>query len=99
MKRVSTAIQNLLDLIESMHITPAGWLLSFAGVIFVRIFLEIFSNVPFTGNCASDASTVIHYYLYYLADALSLLLLFASFIAGEKIRLLVILGLAGHVLS
>jgi 4-hydroxybenzoate polyprenyltransferase len=99
MTKVIASLKNLLDRIENMEITFGGWVAAFLGVLFVRIFLENFSNVPFTGNWTSDASTIVHYYLYYLAAALSIILFLSFFVNHRKLERVILFALAGNTLA
>lgn len=99
MTYVLSRLKNFLDWAENLQITFKDWILAFLGILFVRIFLENFSSVPFTGNWTSDASTIVHYYLYYLAAAISIMLILGFFIDREKIERIVLFALAGNIFA
>ncbi len=61
--------------LEKIKITPFSWILGFSGVLMVRFFLEAFSSRTSSGVIASDAPTLIHYYLFFLSVAFSTLLI------------------------
>ena len=63
--------------------TLAGWLAGFAGILFIRFLLENISSTTATGIIGSDVSTLLHYYLFYLAVALSLILVLNLFLPGK----------------
>lgn len=46
-----------------------NWLLSISGILMVRFFLESLSSHTSSGYFASDVSTLIHYYLFFLSMA------------------------------
>lgn len=56
--------------LESIRVTPISWLAGISGILVVRFFLEPFSNPSLSGFFASDASTLVHYYTFFLAMAL-----------------------------
>ncbi len=91
--------KSLLDRIENANLTFRDWVMGFLGVLFVRIFLESFSNVPVTGNLTSDASTIVHYYLYYLAATVSLLLFLGLFIDRAKLERVALFALVGNIVA
>lgn len=70
--------------LESIRITPVSWLLGVSGVLMVRFFLESFSSPTATGFFASDASTLIHYYLFFMAGLLALMLFLSVVIPNWK---------------
>ncbi len=91
--------KNLVEKISNTKITFAQWIGAFFGVMFVRIFLENFSSIPATGNWTSDASTIVHYYLYYVAVTVSLLLFLGLFIDRAKLERVSLFALAGNVVA
>jgi 4-hydroxybenzoate polyprenyltransferase len=68
-------LNNLKSYLESLKVTPLSWLLGVSGVLMVRFFLESLSNPTSSGFFASDASTLIHYYLFFMTGFLILLVL------------------------
>jgi len=62
-------LNNLKIYLGKIHITPVSWLAGISGILMVRFFLESLSNPTSSGFFASDASTLIHYYLFFLAVA------------------------------
>ncbi len=91
------AFKHLLERLEHIEFTFADWCLGFLGIIFLRIFLENFSSIPATGNWTSDASTIIHYYLYYLAGTISLLLFLGLFVDRARLEKLSLFALVGNI--
>ena len=69
-------IQKLKSYLESIEITPTNWLLGISGILMARFFLEAISSPTTSGIAASDASTLIHYYLFFMAFAFGSLLFF-----------------------
>ncbi len=51
------------------------WLISLSGILMVRFFLEAITSPTSSGIIASDAPTLLHYFLFYLAVGLGLMLL------------------------
>ena len=74
----------LKSYLESIHITPISWLLGVSGVLMVRFFLESISNPSSTGFFASDASTLVHYFLFFMAGFMLLFLFFSFAIPNWK---------------
>lgn len=70
--------------LEGIKITPISWLVGVSGVLMVRFFLEAFSSPTATGFFASDASTLIHYYLFFMGGILALMLFFRFAIPSWK---------------
>jgi 4-hydroxybenzoate polyprenyltransferase len=66
-------LERLKSYIEKIQITPISWLIGISGILMVRFFLEAFSSKTSSGIIASDASTLIHYYLFFIATALVLM--------------------------
>lgn len=58
--------------LENMKITPLEWLAGISSVIFVRFLLEIFSSKTSSSFFGADFSTMVHYYIYFIALALAL---------------------------
>lgn len=59
--------------LESIHVTPISWLVGVSGVLMVRFFIESFTSPTSSGFLSSDASTLVHYYLFFMATLLFLL--------------------------
>lgn len=64
-------IQKLENLLKKSSANPVQWLLGISGIFMVRFFLEAFSSNTSSGIIASDASTLVHYYLFFMGVALS----------------------------
>src|SRR3989344_5410346 len=62
-------LNNFKTYLEKIQVTPLSWLAGISGVLMIRFFLESFSNPSSSGFFASDASTLVHYYLFFLAVA------------------------------
>lgn len=60
-------IKGWIASLETAPMSVAGWLAGFAGVIWVRYFLESFSSPGVSGYLSSDLPTLLHYTLYYIA--------------------------------
>ena len=60
--------------IENMKISPVEWLITFSGILMIRFFFESLSSPSSSGIVASDAPTLIHYYLFFLSVSLALML-------------------------
>lgn len=60
--------------LESIAITPTSWILGVSGILMARFFLEAFSSRTSTGIIASDSSTLVHYYLFFIATILATML-------------------------
>jgi 4-hydroxybenzoate polyprenyltransferase len=71
--------ERLEKLLNNTPVSPISWLIGLSGILMVRFFLEALSSPTSSGVVASDASTLVHYYLFFLTFALafSLFLYFA----------------------
>jgi 4-hydroxybenzoate polyprenyltransferase len=67
-------LNNLKTYLEKINVTPISWLVGISGIMMVRFFLESLSNPSSSGFFASDASTLIHYYSFFLAVAVVLMI-------------------------
>ena len=61
---------SLLKKIGSLPLTIESWLLSATGIIIIRIFLEHYSSNEAGRFVLIDASTVVHYVVFFLATLL-----------------------------
>ncbi len=77
-------LNNFKFYLESIKITPISWLVGVSGVLMVRFFLESLSSQTPSGFFASDASTLLHYYLFFMASFLVLLIIFQKLIPSWK---------------
>jgi len=59
-------LNNFKSYLESIHVTPTSWLVGISGVLMARFFLEVFSNPTSSGFFSSDASTLLHYSLFFM---------------------------------
>jgi 4-hydroxybenzoate polyprenyltransferase len=65
----------IINNITSLKISISNWTIAFVGVVFMRFFLEFFSNPSYYGgSITSDASTLIHYALFYFVTLISIVL-------------------------
>lgn len=64
--------------LESIEITPTSWLLGVSGILMARFFLESLSSRTSSGFFASDASTLLHYYLFFLSLAMVFMILLSQ---------------------
>lgn len=55
--------------LEKISITPTNWLVGISGIMMVRFFLESLSSPSSSGFFASDASTLVHYCVFFLTTA------------------------------
>lgn len=56
--------------LESVNVTPISWLIGIIGIVFVRCFLESLSSPSAQGLLSIQFSTLLHYFLFYMAFAL-----------------------------
>jgi len=77
-------INNFKSYLESIKITPISWLIGISGVLLVRFFLESLSSQTSSGFFASDASTLLHYYLFFVASFLIFLIIFEKLVPNWK---------------
>ncbi|MDP2598669.1 MAG: UbiA family prenyltransferase [Candidatus Liptonbacteria bacterium] len=78
--------KKIIEAINNTKVTFSQWIAVFLGVIFVRILLENLSSPSWTGIIASDAPTIVHYYLFFLGVTLSLILIL-NFIGKKAIEM------------
>lgn len=69
-------IERLKESIGRIEVTPTQWLVAFSCIVMVRFFLEALSSPSSSGIIASDAPTLIHYFLFYSFIALASMLVF-----------------------
>ncbi|MBU6500465.1 MAG: UbiA family prenyltransferase [Patescibacteria group bacterium] len=68
-------LKKLLVKIENANIGFKELVVGFSAIVFVRIFLENFSSIPLSGVITSNTSTILHYFLYYTVNTLSVALI------------------------
>ena len=67
---------SLERILRNTKLSPISWLIGLSGIMVVRFFLEAISNPSSSGVVASDASTLIHYYSFFVCFALGALIFF-----------------------
>ncbi len=67
-------MHKFIERITNQKVTLLQWLLGFSGILMVRFFLEALSSTTSSGIIASDAPTLVHYYLFFLAFILVFML-------------------------
>lgn len=77
-------LNNLKTYLEKIHMTPISWLIGVSGVLMVRFFLESISSPTSSGFFASDASTLVHYYLFFMLVFVIFMILFQYSIPSWK---------------
>jgi len=60
-------LSRLFRIIEETPMTLGAWVAGFLGIVFIRIFLENFSERRVGALPTSDTETMLHYMLWYLA--------------------------------
>lgn len=60
-------IERLITMTETVPMSVVGWVSAFMGIVWIRYFLEAFSNPNISGYVPSDLPTLLHYTLFYLA--------------------------------
>jgi 4-hydroxybenzoate polyprenyltransferase len=68
-------LEKMKEKLSNIEVTLVTWLLSLSGILMIRFFLEAISSPTSTGVIASDAPTLIHYFLFYLGVGLGLMLI------------------------
>ena len=63
-------MKSFIQRITNQEVSIWSWLCSFGAIITIRFFLEALSNKTNTGTLPSDASTFVHYFLFFLSFAL-----------------------------
>lgn len=69
-------IDKFKSYLESIKITPINWLVGISGVLMVRFFIESFTNKTSSGFFSTDASTLLHYSLFFLCIFVAHLIIF-----------------------
>lgn len=77
-------IKKLQDYFESIKITPLSWLGGISAIIFGRFFLEAFSSPTNGPLFVSDFSTMMHYYIFFVAVALIFVIFVQVFLEKFK---------------
>ncbi|OHA94122.1 MAG: hypothetical protein A3E02_00550 [Candidatus Zambryskibacteria bacterium RIFCSPHIGHO2_12_FULL_38_34] len=77
-------LANLKSYLEKIQVTPISWIIGISGVLMVRFFLESLSSPTSSGFFSSDASTLIHYYLFLMASAVVFMIFLQVFIPSWK---------------
>ena len=77
-------LNNLKSYLEKVHVTPISWLVGISGILMVRFFLEAFSSKTSGGFFASDASTLVHYYLFFLSMVVVFMVFIREILPGWK---------------
>ena len=74
----------MLDTVKNyfskISVTPLKWIIALSGILIVRFLLEAFSSPSSTGFIASDAPTLLHYYLFFVAIACIVMLVLRYFV-------------------
>jgi len=77
-------LNKILDWSESQKISISEWVTAFVGILFVRFFLEFFSNPsPYGGSITSYASTLVHFSLFFFT-ALFGVIIIVWYFSGKK---------------
>ncbi len=77
--------RKLVNYVEKQDISITQWIVGFIGIIFVRFFLEAISSPSSTEIIASDASTLVHYSIFYFVVALGLSFIIYCFTKNKNI--------------
>jgi 4-hydroxybenzoate polyprenyltransferase len=90
----NSSMERLRLFIKNTPISLGTWLISFVGIILIRIFFEQFSNGDKLRFALIDLPTIIHYCVFYLATilALMIILLFFGRINLKEVATLCIFG-------
>lgn len=70
--------------LQNIEITATNWLTLVSGVFFVRFFLEAFSSQTARPMFFTDLSTILHYYLFFLALSLVFVIFIQKFLPDFK---------------
>ena len=72
-------IEKVLEKIKNQEMTISQWIIGFIGILFVRFIIEGLSSPTTSGIISSDATTIIHYGLFFTATALGLICIVGYF--------------------
>lgn len=87
-------VGKFIERLESVPINIKGWGTAFLGILFVRFLLENISSVSLNGFLVSDASTIVHYYLFYLGALISTIIVIGFFLPkGANVHKVMLFGL------
>ena len=88
-------MEKLRSFARNLPLTFESWLLSFAGIVLIRIFFEQLSSFQPGRYVLIDIPTIIHYAVFYVATTLALIIIFSLFSKGDtkEILSITILGL------
>ncbi len=87
-------IEKLRLYAQSIHITFESWILSFAGIVLIRIFLEQYSSFIPRHFILIDVPTIVHYSVFFLASIV-LLMIILRLLTKTSIKELSVICLMG----
>lgn len=71
-------LERFFTSLETAPMTVASWLAAFAGVLWVRYFIEAFSNKTPSGYLPTDLPTLIHYTISFIAGPILLVVIVSA---------------------
>jgi 4-hydroxybenzoate polyprenyltransferase len=80
MNRFKEYLSSLLLSIGRQPISAAQWIIGASGILIIRFFLENFSSSAVSGIIASDAPTLVHYWLFFVTVSLATCWLISYFL-------------------
>lgn len=63
-------IGNLIDSLENAPMSVAGWIAGFLGIVWIRYFLESFSNRNLSDYLPSDIPILMHFIIFFITAAI-----------------------------
>lgn len=76
---IGKIINKTLDDIKGLDITISQWMIGFTGILFIRFLLEGISSPTTLGVISSDATTLVHYGLFFITTVLGLICIVGYF--------------------
>lgn len=87
-------LARLLAVLEGTTVTTSGFIYGLTGIIVIRAFLEVFSSPTATGFPPLEATTLIHYALFYITAYLLFTLIIGFFTKNyQKSAKIVLFGM------
>jgi len=67
-------IDKLKSYLTNTPITLSQWIMAISGILMIRFFLESLSSPSISGIIATDAPTMVHYYLFFITVSMAMML-------------------------
>ncbi|MBI4363726.1 MAG: hypothetical protein HY545_02660, partial [Candidatus Doudnabacteria bacterium] len=89
-------MKKFFEALEKQQFTLTGWLAAAFGIVLIRAVLENFFNGTINGYPTADATTLVHFYLWYIA-VVACLIFCIKFVVNKPLPHLANIGLFGLI--